>query len=444
MVDTSTNVFLTEDIGKLFKKFVIPSSIAMLISGIQGIIDGIFVGNFIGVNAMAGVTIASPFLMFFISIGFVLSSGAQSQIGIALGEQNITKGKNAFKTAFLTLVAFGVFITFIALFFSEQVSTMLGANDVLINYSSDYIKAIAIVSVPGLLSFLFGMSTKLINKPHLYLYGSILSIVVNIFLNFVLIYLLDFGTFGAGLATCLAYSSSLFIVTLDFLKKDTIINVFDGKFDLKLLGKIFYNGSSEGISTLSTGIVSLLFNLSLMDLIGEIGVAAFTAISYLSQFGTTLMFGISDGISSIVSYNFGARNFDRVKDILKLALKSSLFIGVIVFLIITFFKSNLISLFVKDDVEVLNLAVEGASIYSFAFLFNGVNIVIAAFFTAIGYAKESAIISVLRGLVFVSISIFVLGNIFLTNGIWMSVPCAEILTFIIALFMINKEFKTMI
>ena len=444
MVDNSNNIFLTEDIGELFRKFVIPSSIAMLISGIQGIIDGVFVGNFIGVNVMASVNIASPFLMFFISIGLVISSGAQSQIGIALGENNIDRGKNAFKTAFLSLLASGCFITFISLFFSDNIATLLGANDVLVNYSSNYIEAIAMISVPALLYFLFGMSTKLINKPHLYLYGSILSIFVNMFLNFILIYVFKLGTFGAGLATGLSYSCSLFIVTIDFLKKDTIINIFDGKFDFRLLGKIIYNGSSEGISTLSTGIVSLLFNLSLMNLVGEMGVAAFTTISYLSQFGTTLMFGISDGIASIVSYNFGAKYFDRVKDILKLALKSSLFIGIVVFLIISFFKSNLNSLFVKDDIKVLNLAVKGASIYSFAFLFNGINIVIAAFFTAIGYAKESAIISVLRGLVFVSISILVLGNIFLTNGIWMSVPCAEILTFIIAIFMINKEFKTMV
>ena len=183
--------------------------------------------------------------------------------------------------------------------------------------------------------------------------------------------------------------------------------------------------------------------MAFMNIAGESGVAAFTAINYVAQFGVLSMFGISDGIGPVVSYNYGGKKFDRVKAIMKLSDKVIITIGIIIFTSLFFFGRNLVNIFVNGNEEILNIASVGAKIYAFAFFVNGFNIVSSGYFTAIGYAKESVIVASCRGLIFIIIGIFTLPNIFGINGIWMSVPFAELITLFIGIKLMKKSYKVM-
>ena len=432
------NILGKEKISSLFIKYSVPAMISMVIAGMQTVIDGIFVGNVLGPNSMASINIASPFFQIIIALAMIISIGSQSYMGLSLGAKDVKKTENIFKTSVITILIVGIAITLLGLFGNEALSSLLGASDILIEEVATYIKYIAIYTIPICLMFLLGFSGRIIEKPELYFYSSILSVVVNIILDYLLIFKFDLGVLGAAIATGLAYSSGLLIVIWPMMKKKNIIGIFKGNFDSSVIIPIIYNGSSEGINAASTAISAYLFNMAFMNLAGETGVAAFTAINYVAQFGIMLMFGVSDGIGPIVSYNYGAKSYDRVDKIMTLSDKVLIVIGSIIFIILFFFGENLVKLFVGNDRVILQLASVGAKIYAFAFLVNGFNIVNSGYFTYIDKPKESAIVAACRGLIFIGIGIFILPFIFGSNGIWMSIPFAEVAT-IIVVYLLRKR-----
>lgn len=435
------NILIEEKISKLFVKFAIPAIISMVLAGMQTIVDGIFVGNFIGPNAMASVNIASPFMQLIIGISMISSIGCQSYMGLKLGDNKIEEVQNTFKTTTIVVAITAIFVTIVGFVFSEQIAGILGANDVLMEMVSTYIKTLALFTLPMTLMFLFGFSLRILGKPELYFKGMILSLIMNISLNYILIAKLGLGIKGAAIATGCSYASAFLVVVWPILDRKNIINLFVGKFDKSTIYPVMYNGSSEGINSISTAVGAFLFNTAFMQIAGEGGVAAFTAINYVAQFGILLMFGISDGIGPIVSYNYGAKAYDRVDEILKISFKVIIAVGSMVFITLFFFGENLITMFVKDNPQILDLAMTGAGIYAFAFFMNGFNIVNSGYFTSIGNAKASVIVASSRGLVFIFIGIFILPMIFGVNGIWMSIPFAELCTFFIGFKLMKKSNK---
>lgn len=435
------NILGTEKISKLFIKFSIPAIISMVIAGVQTIIDGIFLGNFVGQNALASVNIAQPFMQVIIGSSMIISIGSLSSIGRALGKDKEEEAQNIFKTAVLIMASISLGIAIVGRLFSEEIAVVLGANEVLLEGISIYISNISIFAPLITLMFLFGFTNRVIGKPELYMKGMILSIIVNISLDYILIKELNLGMQGAAIATGTAYVSALLIVIIPMLNKKNTLNVFNGKFDKSVIIPMVYNGSSEGVISIASATTAYVFNITFMKIAGEAGIAAFTTINYISQFGILIMFGISDGIGPILSYNYGCKKYDRVDDSLKLATKVNLVIGIVLFSILFLFSRQLVSLFANGNEEILNLATEGAKIYSFAFLICGYNIIKSGYFTAIGQAKASIIIAASRGLVFIVLGIKILPAIIGINGVWLTIPFAEFMTFIIGVHLVQKKDK---
>lgn len=438
------NILGTENISKLFIKYSLPAIISMLIGGLQTVIDGLFIGNVLGPDGMASINIASPFVSLIIALAMIVSIGSQSYMGISLGTNDIKKTQDTFKTSIIIILVIGLATTFLGLFLNKQLSQLLGASTILISDVSTYIRTISIFTIPMCLMFLFGFSGRINENPQLYFYGSILSLIVNIILNYLLIYKLSLGVLGAAIATGVAYSSALFIVILPMLNKKSVLNIFDGRFNKKTIIPIIYNGSSEGVTSLSTAITTYLFNMAFMSIAGETGVASFTAINYIGQFGILLMFGVSDGIGPLISYNYGSENFNRIKSTMWLSYKVLISIGITVFCILFFFGSKLITVFIGNNETILQIANAGSKIYAFSFFMCGFNIVNSGFFTYIGKATISVLIAACRGLIFIPIGIFILPLLFGTNGIWMAIPFAEFITLVIGFIFIKKYYALLI
>ena len=437
------NILGRENVSTLFIKYSIPAIISMVITGMQTMIDGMFVGNILGPNAIASINVANPFYQIIIALSMITSIGSQSYMGLSLGEKDIEKTQSIFKTTIIFIIIVGLIVTGVGLTFNNEIAIILGASDILLNDVSTYVSTISIFTIPMCLMFLFGFSGRIVEKPQLYFYGSILSLLTNITLNYLLIYKFNLGVLGAATATGLSYSSALLVVIGPMLNKNNVINVFSGKFSLKTLTPVLYNGASEGINSLSAALSAYLFNMAFMRMTSEIGIAAFTAISYVAQFGTFLSFGVSDGIGPIISYNYGAASYERVKQVMKISYKTILFMGVLIFTILFFFGDSLSMVFVGNNKEILEISSIGAKIYAFAFFMNGFNIVNSGYFTYIGYAKESVLIAASRGLIFITVGIFVLPRIFDANGVWLSIPFAELITFIIAYTLMRKSYSKM-
>lgn len=429
-------------IAPLFRRYAIPGVIGLLFLGLQTIIDGVVLGNFVGANALASVSLVLPSYSFMAALAIITGVGCQTLVSIRLGEQNRQGANDAMFSAFIFLTIFSVIVSMSVVMLAPQIATLLGANSVLMAGAVGYIQGLFPFFPIIAIMFWSDYIIKAIGKPVYAMSVMSGTVVLNILLDLLFVVVWEMGTFGAGLATGLAFTvGAAFYIPIVFGSKN-VVSVFKGRFRGSLVWQMFYNGSSEGISELSSGISTLLFNLALMRYLGESGVAAFTAINYLFFIGITVFLGISDGIIPIISYNYGAGLWDRIKKVLWMAVRTNFLIGLSLFLLLTFFGQQFISLFFRaEDSAVLDIAAHGTSIYAFAFLINGGNILTASYFTAMANAKISIIVSLLRGLIFVAAGIYILPLVFGIEGIWYAVPLSETLTIIVSVILLRRSLR---
>lgn len=432
----------TRSISGLFVKFAVPGVIGLLFIGIQSIIDGIILGHFVGANALASINLVLPCYSFMAAMAIVMGIGCQTLVGIRLGQGDKPGAKDAFTTAFLFLSGFAILVSILLWIFAGDIVCLLGANEVLQPGAVSYIRALSPFFPMLAVMFLGDYVLKATGHP---LYATMVltgTVVVNIILDLLFVVVFGWGMAGAGLATGLAFTLGFLCNFSLLVRKNSLLSVFSGRFRRRLIWQMFYNGSSEGMSELSAGITVFLFNVTMMHYLGEKGVAAFTAVNYTLFIGTTIFLGVSDGVIPIMSYNFGAGRMDRVKKVLWLAFRTNLFIGIMICTVLLVGGRHLISLFFREgDADVMEIAVYGMSIYAFAFLLNGLNILASSYFTSMGNAKISIIISLLRGLVFVGLGIVFLPQWFGIDGIWFDIPISELLTLIVSVLLVRYSFR---
>lgn len=431
-----------EKILILFAKYSVPTIIGMLFLGLNTIIDGFFVGQYIGTDGLACVNICIPFISLTLTISVVIGTGTQSIIGRRLGEKKISEANMAFVTA-ITLISGITFLLFvIALVYTSKVARFLGANEMLLTIVATYISYLGIFLPFFGLMMVFDYVLKVMAKPLYAMAALITGVISHITLNYLFIVQLNLGIKGAALATGLSYMVSFIMAIIPFLMKQTTVKLFKGYFDKTTAWEILYNGSSEGLSEIGTGITVFLFNITLMQYADEVGVAAFAAISYLSFIGMNILLGLSDAVGAIVSYNYGSGNMFRVKKILQITAITAFIIGVGFFIVITCFTKELITIFLDSCTdEIIAFAINGAKVYAFAFLINGLNIVASGYFTAIGNPKNSALIALSKGIIWIIIGIVILPKIFGIMGVWLTVPLAELMTVFLSMLLVYKHFK---
>ena len=433
-------LLLTGEIPRLFMKYALPGVAGLLFLGIQSVIDGIVLGRFVGANALASVNLVLPCYSLISAFAIVMGIGGQTLVSISLGRGDKQEANNALRSVFVFLLGMSVVVSLVIFLSAGKIASFLGANDVLLPDAVHYIRAL-VPFFPLLCAMFFGdYIIKAMGHP---LYATSvmgITVVLNIVLDLVFVAVLGWGVMGAGLATGIAFTMGACFNVPRLFSRHEVVAVQRGRYDRRLVWNAFYNGSSEGMSELSVAITVFLFNITMMRYLGESGVAAFTAINYILFIGTTVFLGISDGIIPIIGYNYGARQQERITSILKLAARTNSLIGIGLFLLLLLFGEQVIGLFFKDHgSEAFEIASRGVSIYCFAFLLCGLNILASSYFTAIGNAKISIIISALRGLVFVGIGILVLPAVFGIDAIWYDVPIAEICTLSVSFWLVRRS-----
>lgn len=433
-------LLLTGEIPRLFMKYALPGVAGLLFLGIQSVIDGIVLGRFVGANALASVNLVLPCYSLISAFAIVMGIGGQTLVSISLGRGDKQEANNALRSVFVFLLGMSVVVSLVIFLSAGKIASFLGANEVLLPDAVHYIRAL--VSFFPLLCAMFFGDYIIKAMGHLLYATSVMgmTVVLNIVLDLVFVAVLGWGVMGAGLATGIAFTMGACFNVPRLFSRHEVVAVQRGRYDRRLVWNAFYNGSSEGMSELSVAITVFLFNITMMRYLGESGVAAFTAINYILFIGTTVFLGISDGIIPIIGYNYGARKQERIKSILKLAARTNSLIGIGLFLLLLLFGEQVIGLFFKDHgSEAFEIASRGVSIYCFAFLLCGLNILASSYFTAIGNAKISIIISALRGLVFVGIGILVLPAVFGIDAIWYDVPIAEICTLSVSFWLVRRS-----
>ncbi|MGL4362323.1 MAG: MATE family efflux transporter [Cellulosilyticaceae bacterium] len=431
----------TERIGKLFLKYAIPSVIGMLFFSVYIVIDGIFVGQTVGGQALAAINIALPFFSIAMAISIMLSAGATTIVAIELGQGEPEKARKTFSLAFYTLLILSTTVSILTLTFLTPISKALGATPELLPLVTRYLGTLCFFTPIFTTSGLLSSGIRVMGRPGYSMICTITGSIFNIVFDYFMVVKWGMGVEGAALASGVAFGLSFFLGFFPYLKKSCILRFSKCIVDFKKIGKFFYNGSSEALTEVAVAYSTYLFNMVLLSRMGEMGVSAFSIISYVTSLIIAVFLGISTGIAPLISFNYGAQNTDRVISINKLGIKIMALLGVLCTLLLWVFSRPMINLFAPGDTILIDMTVQATQLYSFAFLFNGINILGASYFTALEDAKTSALISFMRGILFITVGIFILPMFIGDSGIWLSIAFSEIITLIFTFILFKRSYN---
>ncbi len=423
-------------------KFALPTVILMMFMSLYTMVDGFFISNFIGETAFSAINIVFPFISLVIAFGTMISTGASAIISRDIGQGNIEEGREN-----LSLVTiFGLIISFVLLslgvIFPQEISKFLGATDILMGYSIDYLVTIALFTPFAILQMLSQMFFILDGKPKLGLIVGVMGGVTNIILDYVFIVIFDFSMMGAAMATGMGYLvPGISYLIYFFKRKENGLYFKKPVFRKNILLKTFTNGSSEMVTNLSATIISLLFNLVILRFAGEEGVAAVGVVMYIQFIFISAFIGYTMGVAPIIGYNYGAGNSDRLKRVFSLSLKVIIFSSIISYILCLIGGDYVIDIFLSRTSETFSLTQHGLLIFSVSFLFMGLNVFASGLFTAFSNGKVSAIISFVRTLLLIVIFILVLPRIIGIDGVWLAIPLAEVVSIFVSIYFFKKYKK---
>lgn len=418
-------------------RYSIPSVISMWMFTIYTMVDGIFIGKYVGPLGLAGVNITMPLINFTFAVGIMIAVGSSTMIAIHFGEGDWTAGNKIFTTATLSLATFGIILSVLITIFIEPIIHFLGGSGVLFPYVKDYMSVVILFCTCYMVGYALEIYIKVDGNP---VYPAICVMtggIVNIFLDYIFVAVYPYGIKGAAFATGMSQLTSTSMLLFYILFKTKKIKFIKLKYSFKDLLKISKIGFAEFLAEVSTGIAIFIFNIVLIKELGEKGVSAFGIIGYISSFVVMTMIGFSQGIQPIVSFNLGAKKYTNVIKTLKISLLMIITTGIVFYGSINIFSEKIISTFL-NDIETFKMTKYALAVYSFAYIINGLNIVTAGYFTAVKKVKISTTITILRGVILIGIFLIVLPRLFGTVGIWWSVPAAELVTLISSIYFIKK------
>lgn len=423
-------------------KFTIPTIIMMIFTSIYGIVDGIFVSNCVGSDAFAAVNLIMPALMILGTFGFMIGTGGSALVSKTIGEGDKEKANRFFSMLIYLLIIIGGLLTIIGIPLVKPIARLIGAKGNMLELCTTYGRTLLLFLIPFVLQNSFQSFLIVAERPTFGLIISIITGVLNMFLDFIFIYVLKMGVFGAALATGVSQLIGGMVPLIYFIKSNkSPLKLTKTKFKGKAILQACTNGSSEMLTNLSMSLVNMLFNLQLMKYAGADGVIAYGIIMYVGFIFTGTYLGYSIGTAPIISYHYGAENTEELKNLLKKSLILITITSVTMTVIAEILSKVLASIFVSYDIELLQITTRAIRLFSISYIISGFNIFSSSFFTALNNGVVSAIISFMRTLVFQIAMIYILPIILGIDGIWLAVTFAEILSLIISVIFLIKNKK---
>lgn len=428
---------------KRLLRFTFPSIIMLMFTSIYGVVDGLFVSNFVGKTSFTAVNLIMPILLILGCIGFMFGTGGGALISKTLGEGHTQKANEIFSLIVWSAGICSVILAIIGFIFLKPIASFMGAEGELLKESIHYGR-IVLVSLPFyVLQYEFQCLFATAEKPKLGLYVTIGAGVTNMVLDALFVAVFSWGLTGAAVATAISQFVGSIASILYFARKNSsLLRLGKCHFDRTALLRTCTNGSSEFLSNVSSSVVSMLYNMQLMKYAGENGIAAYGVMMYVNLIFQAIFIGYSVGTAPIIGYHYGAQNHVELKGLLKKSLTLIAVCAVFMLSAGQLLAHPLSMLFVGYDAELLEITLRGFMIFSFSFLFSGFSIFGSSFFTALNDGLTSALISFLRTLVFQVAAVIIFPLIWKLDGIWFSIVGAEIMAVIITvLFLLGKRKK---
>ncbi len=427
---------------KSLLSYTLPSVFMMVFMSTYTIIDGVFVANLVGEDALAAINIVFPLFGIVLAISLMFATGGNAIIARFLGEGREKEGKQFFTVLYIIGAVLGILLSVLGFAFPEQTLEMLGVSDTLYPYAKDYLLSLCAFAAPVIFQVFAQSFFVTTGKPMLGFGVCVMGGISNIILDFIFISpeICNFGIAGAGLATGIGNAiPGIFGIFYFLFNKKSNLHFVKPKLNLKLLAFSIYNGMSELVNSLALSITTIMFNFILLDIAGDAGVAAISVILYIQQFQTAIYFGYTIGVSPVISYKYGAGDKPALKKLMKQSFLIVSTASVIIIGVTLLFVNQAVSIFISADSSTFEMAKIGLLMFTPSYLFMGFNIFISSMFTAFSNGKISATISVLRSLILIVIMLLVLPIFLGIYGVWLAIPVAELLAIIASIIFYKKK-----
>ncbi|MCB2360749.1 MATE family efflux transporter [Clostridium estertheticum] len=437
----------SESISKLLFKFSVPAITGMVVNALYNIVDRIYIGHIKGVEsyALSGLAITFPISVIIMAFGMLIGIGACSVISIRLGEKNVEAADNILGNAVMLLTIISVVLGIFGVLFLNKILILFGADQNNLPYAKAYIQIILIGAVFQNVGFGINNIIRAEGNPKMAMFTMMFGAIINIILDPIFIFVFKMGIQGAAIATVISQAFNTLLVLRYFTAKNSGSILKLKKTNLKLNKYIVNDIVAIGVAPFSmqiaSSLVAILYNRGLYTYGGNLAIAAMGILNSISMLIFMPIVGISQGIQPIIGYNYGAKLYDRVFKILKLAIIFGTCIAVIGFIVVQLFANQLITIFVGNNPELIKLGAHGLRIDLMVLPILGFQILGASYFQAINEAKTSMILSVLRQVIVLIPIILILPLFLKLDGLWFSQPCADLIATALTIFFLVRSIK---
>lgn len=422
-------------------RFALPTMVMMVFMSLYTIVDGIFISRFVGSNALSATNIVYPVINLLIACGVMLATGGSALVAKKLGEGRDREACEDFTVLLLTGIAAGVFLMIAGLTFLKPLVRLLGATDALLADSMTYLKISLYFAPACILQLFFQTFFVTAGKPVFGLALICAGGVFNVVFDYIFMGPLNLGIAGAAIATGMGQliPSVAGLLYFTFVRKILFV-VKPAPHRGTLLGSCS-NGSSEMVTNISNAVITYLFNVIMLRLLGETGVAAITIVLYGQFLFNALYMGFSMGVGPVISYNYGRKNIRLLKRVVRICFLFITVSSAVITVSALGASPLIVGIFTPSGTDTYTIAKTGFFLFSFNYLFAGLNIFASAMFTSLNNGPVSAIISFMRTFFFIVLNVLLLPKLIGVTGVWLAVPAAEFMTLFLSFYMIKTRWS---
>ena len=442
----NSDVFEKLSPTKLFFRCAIPSMVTMVFGALYQIADGIFVGKYVGQDALAAINIIMPILMMVFGLSNMVASGTSVNCSILLGEKKREEASRFFSFSLCFIFTLSCIMGIFGFLFAEPFIRMIspGASERSIFYGVEYLKINAAFMPLVLLFFAMDNYLRVCGKEKLSMWLGIVTQGLNIVLDVILVAGMGYGIRAVALTSCASMALGSVVTLFSFRKKKLDLYYNFGKIKLRKFFRILANGFSEFFSNISMSIMSVVLNLFLLKYGGTVAVAAFSVVMYVDSVIGMMSFGMCDALQPAISYCYGAKQMKRVRAIFNRVLIAAVITSLLAFLFMLFCGPSVVPIFIKEgDKELLAVSIIATKLFSFSYVFGWIDMCFSSLFTSLDQPGKSFLISLFGTLIFPIGFLFILPLFLELSGVWLmpAVACTASGIFTLALTFLSKPLK---
>ena len=432
----------TEKIGKLLKQYALPAIIAQTASSLYNMVDSIFIGQGVGPLAISGLAVTFPLMNLSTAFGTLVGAGAATMLSVLLGQKNYKAANKVLGNVVTLNTIIGLAFMAVALIFIDPILYFFGASENTLPYAKEYITIILIGNVITHLYFGLNAAMRSSGNPKKAMGLTIFTVVFNTILDPIFIFAFDMGIAGAAWATVIAQTVAMFVVIHHFNDKTRPFHFEKGIFrlDMRVAKDSLSIGMGPFLMNAAACLVTLFINQQLRKYSGDLGLGAYGICNRFVFMFAMICMGLNQGMQPIAGYNYGARQYSRVKEVFWKTAKLAMVMTTICFIFGMFLPKAAVGIFTHDE-ELMNLSAKALRIMTLVFPIVGFQMIATNFFQSLGMVKKSVILSLSRQILFLLPLLYALPMWFESNGVWMSFPISDALATLLTIFMLGRLFK---